>query len=282
MEIKIDKQVLQKCKLMLATPAYGGVLHGAHMQSVIKLQNILTQLGVPFMVNHLYNESLIQRARSYMTDAFMRSDCTHMLFVDADVQFKAEDVVCLLALQSQKDSPYDVIGAAYPKKTISYEKVLAAAKSGVADKDPNLLANYVGDFVMNPVGGQATIPINEPVQVAELGTGFMMIRRETWQKWEKAHQDRLYLPDHVRTKDFDGSREIYLYFDVYVDKQTKRLLSEDYAFCHEVRDIGMQVWMCPWMELVHHGSMAFGGSLAALGSVGAAATADPAKLGSKQ
>jgi len=42
--------------------------------------------------------------------------------------------------------------------------------------------------------------------------------------------------------------------------------------------MGLKVWLCPWMQLNHTGSYTFGGSLAALASVGAAATADVSKI----
>jgi hypothetical protein len=59
---------------------------------------------------------------------------------------------------------------------------------------------------------------------------------------------------------------------------SKRYLSEDYMFCQWVRNMGLKVWLCPWMQLNHTGSYTFGGSLAALASVGAAATADISKI----
>jgi hypothetical protein len=48
-------------------------------------------------------------------------------------------------------------------------------------------------------------------------------------------------------------------------------------FCQYSRNIGMKVWMCPWMQLTHMGSYNFGGSLMDLATIGAAATADPTK-----
>src|SRR5574337_720831 len=96
------------------------------------------------------------------------------------------------------------------------------------------------------------------------------------------NQNRKYLPDHVRSKGFDGSREIYEYFTVKVDPVSRRLLSEDYQLCHEFRNAGMHVWICPWMKLTHFGTMAFGGSLPMMLNLGIAATADPAKLGTKK
>lgn len=288
MELKITREEFSKKKLMVCTPMYGGQCTGVFTQSMLKLQGLCQQYGIGFSINFLFNESLIQRARTYLTDSFMRSDCTHLLFIDSDIQFDANDVLFLLGLQTD-ESPYDIIGGAYPKKTISWEKVKQAVDAGAADKNPADLENFVGDFVFNPVlpedlkEGQAyQLRLDEPVEIMELGTGFMMIRRKSLENWEDAHSERLYLPDHVRTKDFDGSRQIYEYFTVKVDPKSKRLLSEDYQLCHEFRDLGMKVWLCPWMRLGHLGSYLFGGSLPALAGVGAAATADPSKLVDKR
>jgi hypothetical protein len=57
-------------------------------------------------------------------------------------------------------------------------------------------------------------------------------------------------------------------------KASKRYLSEDYYFCANARKLGLHVWLCPWMKLQHAGSYVFGGSLADLAQLGAAATAD--------
>ncbi len=160
----------------------------------------------------------------------MRSDCTHMLFLDSDIGFNAQDVIMMLALQSD-DSPYDVMTAPYPKKCISWEKIKVAVEKGFADDDPNALERFVGDFVINPKAGSNEVRLDEPVEVLEAGTGFMMIRRKTLEEFAKAFPENLYKPDHVRTTDFDGSREIMMYFQAEVDPETKRYLSEDYYFC---------------------------------------------------
>jgi hypothetical protein len=60
---------------------------------------------------------------------------------------------------------------------------------------------------------------------------------------------------------------------------SNRYLSEDYMFCQWARNIGLKIWLCPWIQLNHVGSYVFGGSLADLASIGTSATADPAKLG---
>jgi hypothetical protein len=252
-----------------------------YARSLADLSAVCAQYGIPLQIYMLFNESLITRGRAYCCDEFMRSGSTHLMFIDSDIGFAAQDVLALLAMMTD-ESPYDVLAGPYPKKCISWEKIKAAVDKGMADEDPNNLDNFVGDYVFNPRTDQAEIPIGEPVQVMEAGTGFMMIRRKTFEMYNKAYPEMSYKPDHVRTAEFDGSREIMMYFDCKIDPVSKRYLSEDYKFCYDVWNMGGQVWFCPWMQLKHVGTYMFGGSLAALASIGASATANPALLGGKR
>ena len=277
MEIKVDISELQKKKLFVATPMYGGQCAGMYTRSIADLSAICAKYNIPLQLYYLFNESLITRARNYCVDEFMRSGATHLMFIDSDIGFNPQDVIAMLALVTD-DSPYDVIGGPYPKKCISWEKIKLAVDKGVADKDPNTLEKFVGDYVFNPKHNQREIPIGEPVEVREIGTGFMMIRRKTFEDYAKAYPELSYKPDHVRTEHFDGSREIMAYFDCIIDPETKRYLSEDYNFCYHVDKMGSRTWFCPWMQVQHVGSYVFGGSLADLASIGASATADQSQI----
>ena len=277
MEISIQIEELRKRKLFLATPMYGGQCAGMFAKSVADLTSICTSNGIELRSYFLFNESLITRARNYCVDEFMRSDCTHMMFIDSDIGFDPRDVLAMLALQSD-DSEYDVLAGPYPKKCISWEKIKLAVDKGIADDDPNVLEKFVGDYVFNPKGGGGNIRIDIPVEVSEVGTGFMMTRRSAFKKFEKAFPQYSYKPDHVRTEQFDGSREIMQYFQAEIDPASKRYLSEDYWFCQKLIEIGGKIWYCPWMKLQHVGSYIFGGSLVDLASIGAPATADPGLL----
>lgn len=312
MEIKVEISELQKRKLFVATPMYGGACAGMFTRSIADLSAMCAKYQIPLQLYFLFNESLITRARNYCVDEFMRSGATHLMFIDSDIGFNPQDVLALLALMTD-DSPYDVMGGPYPKKCISWEKIKQAVDKGVADKDPNILEKFVGDYVFNPKSTQKEIPIGAPVEVMEIGTGFMMVRRKTFEDYEKAYPHLHYKPDHVRTEHFDGTREIMAYFDCVIDRgygyenlhqlladvaagkggdlqelakkmvdgekhSSKRYLSEDYMFCYNVERMGARVWFCPWMQLQHVGSYVFGGSLADLASIGASATADVNKL----
>jgi len=277
MEISIQIEELRKRKIFLATPMYGGQCAGMFAKSVADLTSLCTSNGIELRSYFLFNESLITRARNYCVDEFMRSDCTHMMFIDSDIGFDPRDVIAMLALQSD-DSEYDVLAGPYPKKCISWEKIKLAVDKGIADEDPNVLEKFVGDYVFNPKGGGGNIRIDIPVEVSEIGTGFMMTRRSAFEKFEKAFPQYSYKPDHVRTEQFDGSREIMQYFQAEIDPTSKRYLSEDYWFCQKLIEIGGKVWYCPGMKLQHVGSYIFGGSVVDLASIGAPATADPGLL----
>jgi hypothetical protein len=274
---------MRKRKLFIATPMYGGQCYGSYTRSLMDLTLALSHYGIQFRVYFIFNESLIQRARNYCAAEFLDSDCTHMLFIDSDISFKPDDVLTMLALQGD-ESPYDVIGGPYPKKAISWEKILHAVNRGVADQNPALLEQFVGDYVFNPrvapdqIGKPVQVRLDEPLEVSELGTGFMMIRRQTLEKYAEAYPHTRYTPDHVRTDKFDGSRQITAFFDCEIDPDSQRYLSEDYLFCRNVWNMGGQVWLCPWMSLQHTGTYVFGGSLQAILTIGAAPTADPELL----
>jgi hypothetical protein len=314
MEIKVPVEELRKRRLFVATPMYGGMNSGMFCRSMADLSAICANYQISLQIYYLFNESLITRARNYCCDEFMRSNATHLLFLDSDIGFNPQDVLALLAMQSD-DSPYDVIGAPYPKKCIAWEKIKKAVDKGFADANPNDLDKFVGDYVFNPKAGATSIPIGAPVEVLEIGTGFMMIRKKTMEIFRDKYPHLNYRPDHVRTEHFDGSREIMAYFDCVIDrgydwgdvhalmdglvdgsidfakakevagelrgreaKSSKRYLSEDYKFCQDLQKAGLKTWLCPWMKTQHVGTFVFGGSLADLAQLGAAATADVGEL----
>ena len=272
MDLNITAGMLQKKKLMIATPMYGGQCSGTFTKSANDLAMACVRHGIEIRFYYLFNESLITRARNYCADEFIRSDSTHLMFIDSDIGFDYKDVLTLLHL-CDEGTGYDVITGPYPKKTIAWEKIKKAVEAGFADKTPFALEQFMGDFVFNPVAGTTEFRLDEPVEVQEAGTGFMMIHKSVFSKYAEAFPELSYKPDHIRTASFDGSREIHAYFDCIIDPDSRRYLSEDYMFCYNVRKIGMKVWMCPWMKLKHIGSYTFGGSLAALAAIAASPTA---------
>jgi len=265
MEISIKTEELQKKSLFIATPMYGGMNHGLYEKSCLDLQGMCLQYGIATKFSFLFNESLITRARNYLVDEFLhRSDCTHMLFLDSDISFDPKDVVALLALDK------DVIGGPYPKKAIKWTNIKKAILKNPSI-DEGMLERLAGDFVFNPVKGTQQFSVTEPLEVLEIGTGFMMIKREVFKKMADEYPMIHYKPDHVGQANFDGSRYIHAFFDTVIDSKgsitdggSDRYLSEDYMFCQMWRKMGGQIWLCPWMKTAHIGTYHFQGDMPAI------------------
>jgi hypothetical protein len=290
MELTIKLDDLRKTKLFVATPMYGGQNNGLYMKACLDLQGICMNNGIEIRFSFLFNESLITRARNYLVDEFLRSGYTHLLFIDSDIHFDPQDILAMIALNK------DIIGAPYPKKSINWKNIAVAMIRDPAVA-PGVLDALVGDYVFNPVPGTKQFRVTEPLEVMEIGTGFMMVKREVFDKFKEAYPKQNYKPDHVGQANFDGSRYIHAYFDTVIDNgytyddlyalmvkasnaenvseeakkmietektASHRYLSEDYMFCQYARRIGVQVWLCPWMKTQHIGTFAFTGNMQAI------------------
>ena len=91
---------------------YGGMCHGVYAQSILSMPGILQQNEIDVVFSFMFNESLIQRARNLLAANFMKTDCTHLMFIDSDIRFNPADVVKMV--QADKE----VICGIYPKKEI--------------------------------------------------------------------------------------------------------------------------------------------------------------------
>ena len=261
MEIQVKVEDLKKNKLFVATPMYGGMAHGLYVKSCLDLQNVMSKYGVETKFPFLFNESLITRARNYLVDEFLRSGFTHLLFIDSDIHYQPQDIVALMALDK------DVIGGPYPKKSINWGNVAQAARNN-PNLEPKELEGLVGEYVFNVVKGTQQFQVTEPLEVLEIGTGHMMVKRHVFEKMQESFPNIKYKPDHVGQANFDGSRYIHAYFDTVIDTKdsitgggTERYLSEDYMFCQMWRKIGGQIFLCPWMKTQHIGTYAFTGDM---------------------
>lgn len=239
--------------VFIATPMYGGMCAGYYTQSIMNLNNHFQKAGIEAKYSFMFNESLITRARNALTHTFLKSDSTHMMFIDSDIRFRAEDVMGMLHADKE------IICGIYPKKEINWAQVKKAMDSGVPYEQLNV---HTGSFVVNLVDyvGEVTVPINKPVEIFNGGTGFMLIKREVFEK----------LADLVPTysndvTDLSGQlvqqEPIKEYFATSIEPETNRLLSEDYHFCRIWRLAGGKVWAAPWCQLAHIGTYAFEGQL---------------------
>ena len=255
---------MSKAHVFIATPMYGGMAHGLYIKSSLDLQTTMNKYAIETKFSFLFNESLITRARNYLVDEFLRSDHTHLLFIDSDIHYNPQDVLALMALDK------DVIGGPYPKKSMNWGNIAQAARAN-PNMDPKELEQLVGEYVFNVVKGTKQFSVTEPLEVMEIGTGFMMVKREVFERMEKEYPAIKYKPDHIGQANFDGTRYIHAYFDTVIDTKdsitgggSERYLSEDYMFCQMWRKLGGSIFLCPWMKTQHVGTYAFTGNMPAV------------------
>ena len=116
-KITISIDELRKSKFFIATPCYGGALTEPYFRSVIKLMTFFNQHKVPLAFGTIANESLVTRARNVLLAYFLASDYTHLMFIDADIEFQVDDILKLYAHER------DVCVGAYPKKGVNWERI---------------------------------------------------------------------------------------------------------------------------------------------------------------
>ena len=233
-----------KLHLVIGTPMYGGMCTSEYTQSLLNLSESANKSDVKLTTIFLGNESLIQRGRNTVAHHFMNiPDATHLLFIDADLKFRTEDVVRMI----QADKSFIVGPVAL--KGYNWEEIRQAAINGEED-----INRTGGIFNINKLPGIDMVDENEPFEIEHGGNAFMMLRRDVFETL-KPHTP-IYtnggrsLPDGV---------EIYDYFRVEINKDTNHLLSEDYFLCHSYRQLGGKVWCAPWVETGHFGSHLFNG-----------------------
>lgn len=248
----IDFSVLNGKKIYVATPMYGGVATANYTYSLIELVRICEANNIELSIGFIYNESLITRARNVLVANFLESDCDYLFFIDADIVFDKFDF--LFMISEAFTNKLDVICAPYPKKTIAWEMIEKAINNNlITNKDE--YSKYSGLYGINYLNNEMPILTDTLNEVAEASTGFMLISRQTFVKFKKEYPKQKYIADQHN----DG-REMFAFFDTIIDKKTKRYLSEDFAFCKYVSDIGIKIWLVPWIKLQHVGQYTYEGS----------------------
>ena len=234
--------------LVVGTPCYGGMMCTEYTQSLLDLKEACLTNNIKLTCIFLGNESLIQRGRNTIAHHFMKmQDATHLMFIDADQKFLANDIA--LMIKADKG----IIGGPVPMKGIDWERV----RQGAVLNHPNL-SSLSGIFNINKLKNHEMIASNLPFQVKHIGTGFMLIRRDVFEKI-KSHVG--WYTSTGNTTDVND--KIYDYFKV--QNVNNELLSEDYNFCHMYREHGGTIWAAPWCVLGHFGSYLFSGQYAQQG-----------------
>ncbi len=252
-------------KVTIATPFYGGLANLDYLIAMLRLQQLCRERNIDLIFDFIANESLITRARNTLVENFLRSNDKSdvLFFIDSDIGFDANQIIeCV-------ESGLPVCGISYPLKGYSDKMMrerleLEVGKRPIPDIQKSLLtcslpAN-INLLIEKQEGGQVSVSCNLNrgfLEVSKIGTGLMCIRREVLEKMIETH------PETYRNDvgGYSGEYEYHTLFDTMIEPDTKRYLSEDYAFCHKWRALGGKIWVHINSVAYHTGYHRFQGSL---------------------
>lgn len=255
---EIDLEFIKNTHVHYCTPCYGGQITEPFFRSWSRAHMMFTKYQIPYSVTTSANESLISRARCHMVAYMMANpNATHLMFIDADINFDALDILHML----QHDK--DIIVGAYPKKDIGWKHVKKTITND-PEVDTDMLASHGANYALNfkfidddtDKGVQFT---NGLVELKDAATGFMLIKRSVIEKMIESYPELYFNNDLHLDPEFE--KWTYLFFDTMHEPETKRFLSEDYAFCRRWQALGGEVWLDPLVNLDHVGHYIFRGNV---------------------
>ena len=250
-QITIPREILSDWKLYLAVPCYDSMVTEPFMMSTLNAMTKFNQIGLHMAVSTMA-DSLITRVRNTLVAKFMAAkDYTHMMFIDSDISYDPDAIVKLLWHNKE------IIAAAYPIKQIQWDKVEERVKNGEGAADAAKNSSRYAFSLVEP--GKTTISMSNGAFAAyDLGTGFMLIKREAIQKMMDSYPELKYVDDTGVLSE-EERQYTYALFDTLIDTNG-RYLSEDYAFCRYWQRLGGSTWLDPSIDLTHVGRYRYVGN----------------------
>jgi hypothetical protein len=232
-----------KVHLHIGIPCYGGMITEPCMTSFLRFTLLAQQAGLNWSLDTMVNESLIPRGRNNLMAKMMSNTvATHFMFIDADIRFQPESILQMIAYDKE------VIGGLYPKKSLPI--------------------NYV--INLKP---QVTVQ-GDIYTVDTMGTGFLLFKRQVYEKLIKAHPETKYVDDIGLGKQYEPM--MYAIFDTMIDHRG-HYLSEDWTFCRRWQELGGEIWAHSKTLLNHVGHYEFQGDVSKLDIQTMAQQAEAAK-----
>lgn len=213
-------------RVMIATPTIDGKYESSYMGSVFQTMIMLQQQGVKCALAEEKYTADISLARARLFGAFLRSNSSHLLMIDADMAWSSEAILRLFGAKK------DFVGIAGPKKRYP---ITFAANHTDADGNPIKLV-YDNE--------------SATMEVSEIGSAFCLITKGMAERMRDAYPE-------LRFLGATGEPEYGMFMPLI---HNLRMFSEDFAFCKRWRDIGGRVFMVPDVALSHTGCHTFTGA----------------------
>jgi hypothetical protein len=247
--VTLDFNWLREQSLMIATPMYGGQCRAEYVVGLLRFRDLLNKNFIKHDSEFIWNSSIVSTARNSLAHTFMKSSATHLFFWDADMSFDAQDGLDLLMLSKSYSGLIGMVGCAKQVDWLNISKV-ARVIARSTDRNDKALAERLpalgAKFAMLPDGSDFKMLPDRPAEVANLGTGLMLIPRYVFEQLRDSGTIASYNTGEPKPE----PEKLYAYFnhDIGADQ---RFMSEDYYFCDRWRAIGGKIWVCGWMASHH-------------------------------
>jgi hypothetical protein len=253
----LDRSALRSFYPLVATPCYGGNLTYTYVVSLIQLIGVARDLEMPLEFFFRAGDSLVTRARNDCVAHFLANPrFTHLFWIDGDIGFSPEAAVRLLL------SGHDVAAGIYPLKRDPWPAE-GLAQGMTRKRFEELYARYpVNASDTSPGRVDLAVGADGFMRIDDAPTGFMLIKRGVFDLLIKHYPDYSYVPDWPDGNVPEGGFH-FRFFDTMVDPQSRRLLSEDYAFCRLLQNIGQHIYVDANSNLTHYGQRLYTGDFGA-------------------
>ena len=250
--IWVDKKPkgISPYRLFVATPCHSEVsLH--YVQSLLDISRLChsNKIHVEFCI---LKSSLVTQGRNLCVSGFLESDCTHMLFIDSDINVQAKTIMKML--QAEKD----LISVPYPLKAFLWDKGLDEIKQGKIKK-PKDLEQIFNSYPMKVMDKNDVKLTDGIIEITHAPTGCMLIKRSVFDKLIDKYPEREIRQNTVINSKLVLRKHMWNFFDTLHDPIEKTYLGEDFAFCKLWKDIGGKCYAYILDEIIYVGEHQYKG-----------------------
>ncbi|MDM0004118.1 hypothetical protein QTI51_02935 [Variovorax sp. J22G73] len=251
----LDPSELRQFFPVIVTPSHDGKFFQNYVMSMMNFTVEAERAGMRLQVLFHQGESLVTRARNNCVAQFLANPhWTHLFWIDADIGFSAQAAFRLLL------SGYDIAAGVYPLKREDWPAE-GVAEGTTRQQFEATFTRYTVNAKASERSAQVELEVQPDgfMKMTEAPTGFMVIARGVFERLMASYPDLNYVPDSIGEPDLGLH---YRFFDVMVDPQTRRYLSEDYGFCRLWSGLGESIYIDANSNLTHQGAKLYRGDFA--------------------
>lgn len=225
--LSVMQKIMNKQQVFIAVPAFGQQNFTLMTSALMALAKALLANGWDYYFTCQSFTGIDELRNMLSTIWYDRTQAEFMLQIDADMAF--EPALILEMLEFNKA----VVGAAYPQKKLETKFVMRLKKDG----------QEVGNHI----------------EIDMIGAGILLIRRDCMKalldSGEARSDHRLAFHTSREKLEQLGCDRIIRAFDKI--ELEHGILSEDYSFCHRVKNVGVEMWANIGHNVSHVGPHVF-------------------------